>query len=615
MEMDPDVTGARALTLIEILLAAAGPATVVCISYYLTLGLEFQLFKGMVRSATQLFMAGFVLLSFIFSQDSLIFTFGYLSMMALIACVEVTARQTRTYDKHFQDAFLTIILSGGLVGLYGSLIVFRPEPWYNPKIVVPTAGMLLGNSISGPSVSVGRLLSEVTEKTHEVEVRLTLGATSFEAVLPSIRTSLLTALTPHLNMLSVVGLVAIPGMMVGQLLGGSPPFIAAEYQLAILWLNTTVVGFGTLVGVFLACRNAVFDSGTHRLTLQRIYEKKKMDVFSAITFHVKSLFCMRYESKPKELPNVKNNLQMSLIGSDKNRTLSGDYSLVMDDDSAHSPTASSLSTVRRGKASYILQEGSKNICDRDKNAVDNSKCVMIIKNVNVQSGEELLFWDDEGMDLEVFEGDRIVISGPSGLGKTRLLRCLSKLEEFVKGYVNIYSCGVLNEGAMKDNSIWRSHVLYVPQALPPLEGNPLNLIQETLKFRTRKQLYLGTVATELITEIVAETEKSLGLANGKMRESWSLLSGGERQRCAIGVAMTVATLLISHSKSSTVTNRPGSIVLLLDEPTGACDVETTMNVERALTSLGFTIILVSHDTDQQERFSTRRIILTEHPSI
>ena len=59
---------------------------------------------------------------------------------------------------------------------------------------------------------------------------MALGATSFEAVLPSIRNSLLTALTPHLNMLSVVGLVAIPGMMVGQLLGGSSPAIAAEYR-------------------------------------------------------------------------------------------------------------------------------------------------------------------------------------------------------------------------------------------------------------------------------------------------------------------------------------------------------------------------------------------------
>ena len=167
MDSDVAVVGARPLTFPEILFAMAGPFLIVCVSAWFTLGIEYQLLKGIVRSATQLFLAGFVLLSFIFSQNSPLVTFGYLSMMALIASVEVTARQIRTYSSHFRDAFITIVFSGGLVGLYGSLIVFVPEPWYNSKIVVPTAGMLLGNSISGPSISVGRLFSEVTEKTHE----------------------------------------------------------------------------------------------------------------------------------------------------------------------------------------------------------------------------------------------------------------------------------------------------------------------------------------------------------------------------------------------------------------------------------------------------------------
>ena len=604
------MTGARALTFIEILLSGAGPAAVVAISYHFSLGLELQLFKGIVRSASQLFLAGFVLLSFIFSQNSLLFTFGYLSLMALVACIEVTARQTKTYGKHFQDSFVTIILSGGLVGLYGSLIVFRPEPWYNPKIIVPTAGMLLGNSISGPSVSVGRLLSEVTEKTHEVEVRLTLGATSFEAVLPSIRSSLLTALTPHLNMLSVVGLVAIPGMMVGQMLGGSPPFVAAEYQLAILWLNTTVVGIGTLVGVFLACRNAVFDSSTHRLTLHKIYEKTKMDIFSAITFYVKRTFCMRYESKPTQLPNIenKNILRAPLSGNSSSNPPSGDYSLVMEDDSVHTPSSSLYTQGRKGKASYILHEGGG-----EGNATVR-KCVLDVQNFNVKSGEELLFSHDEGLNVKIFEGDRIVISGSSGLGKTRLLRCLSKLEEVAEGHISIYSDGILNQCAMSDNSIWRSHVIYVPQALPPLEGHPLKLILETLKFNSRTQLYFDLIAVEVVKEYVMDIEGSLGLASGKMEESWSSMSGGERQRCAIAVAMTSASLLVSHSKLSSIKGRPGSIILLLDEPTGACDAKTTIDVERALTSRGFTVILVSHDPIQQERFGTRRIILTEEPS-
>lgn len=76
---------------------------------------------------------------------------------------------------------------------------------------VPTAGMLIGNSISGPAVAVDRLLADVAEKKHECETRLAFGANRTEAILPAMKSAVLAALIPNLNMMSVVGLVSIPG--------------------------------------------------------------------------------------------------------------------------------------------------------------------------------------------------------------------------------------------------------------------------------------------------------------------------------------------------------------------------------------------------------------------
>ena len=78
-------------------------------------------------------------------------------------------------------------------------------------MMIPTAGMIIGNAVSGPAVSVERLLAEVCEKTHEVETRLAFGATYFEAVLPSVKAAVSPALMPTINSMAVVGLVAIPG--------------------------------------------------------------------------------------------------------------------------------------------------------------------------------------------------------------------------------------------------------------------------------------------------------------------------------------------------------------------------------------------------------------------
>lgn len=71
--------------------------------------------------------------------------------------------------------------------------------------------MIIGNSISGPAVAVDRLLADVAEKRHEMEVRLAFGATRSEAILPAMRAAVLAALIPNLNMMSVVGIVSIPG--------------------------------------------------------------------------------------------------------------------------------------------------------------------------------------------------------------------------------------------------------------------------------------------------------------------------------------------------------------------------------------------------------------------
>jgi len=78
-------------------------------------------------------------------------------------------------------------------------------------------------------------------------------------------------LIPIINSMSVVGLVAIPGMMTGQILGGVPPAEAARYQIMIMFLiaAATAIGVGGSVGLAL---RACFDS-EHRLRPERITER------------------------------------------------------------------------------------------------------------------------------------------------------------------------------------------------------------------------------------------------------------------------------------------------------------------------------------------------------
>ena len=99
--------------------------------------------------------------------------------------------------------------------------------------------MIIGNAISGPAISVDKFLAIVAEQKHEIETRLAFGGTRSEAVIPFLRSCVLAGLTPTLNSMAVVGIVSIPGMMTGQLLGGAPPLVSV-FELLSLFIFSLI---------------------------------------------------------------------------------------------------------------------------------------------------------------------------------------------------------------------------------------------------------------------------------------------------------------------------------------------------------------------------------------
>ena len=88
------------------------------------------------RTIVQLLLAGYVLLSFIFSMNSPVYVLMYLTIMMLIAAVEATSRQIRTYPGHFYDSLWAVFLGGGVIGAFGAIVIFNPDPWWNPHVMV-----------------------------------------------------------------------------------------------------------------------------------------------------------------------------------------------------------------------------------------------------------------------------------------------------------------------------------------------------------------------------------------------------------------------------------------------------------------------------------------------
>ncbi len=180
-----------------------------------------------------------------------------------------------------------------------------------------------------------------------------------------------------------------------------------------------------------------------------------------------------------------------------------------------------------------------------------------------------------GIDLEARAGEVTAVVGPSGSGKSSLLRTLVRLDEPAGGRVLIDG----RDAAEVDPCTLRRRVGLVTQAPVMLEGD------------VRANLAYGLDAPE--PAALDEALAAAGLDRSFMDRTARELSGGEAARVALARALT---------------RDPAA--LLLDEPTAALDGEAAAAVEalvRALAGRGLAILLVTHDEAQAGRVADARL--------
>ncbi|TEB06887.1 hypothetical protein Psch_00420 [Pelotomaculum schinkii] len=220
------------------------------ITAVLRLGLLKSLFWGTVRTFVQLTLIGYVL-NFIFNFNNLALIITIVVLMCGVASKTAVNKTLSVGKFPLVLGFVSLLASTFLVGTIVVALIIAPKPWYTARIVIPIFGMILGNSMNGISLAMDRLVSEVRSRVAEVESLLSFGATPWEAVRDCAKVALRAGMTPTINSLMVVGLVSLPGMMTGQILGGADPQQAVRYQIVVMLMITAAVAIGCLLLVMM----------------------------------------------------------------------------------------------------------------------------------------------------------------------------------------------------------------------------------------------------------------------------------------------------------------------------------------------------------------------------
>lgn len=253
------------LSYIDLLIVSTLVLTSVGLSLLGRLGLAQDIVVSCLRAFVQLTAVGYVLAALFENVE--VYWVGLAVLIMIAAAVQAGRSRLEgavsglTLDMTFSMAIVSIATLAFVVGL-----VIRPTLWYDPQIIVPLAGMIIGNTMTATTLAANRYLSELRLQQQDVEALLALGATSHQAAANVSRESVRSALIPSIAGMMVVGIALLPGTMTGQILAGQDPNQAVRYQIVVQYMMLFAAVATSLVIVRLIHRR--YFTRDHQLRLE-----------------------------------------------------------------------------------------------------------------------------------------------------------------------------------------------------------------------------------------------------------------------------------------------------------------------------------------------------------
>src|SRR5210317_71125 len=190
---------------------------------------------AVIRMLLQLMVIGYAL-NFVFNADSeWVILLVLIFMLMAASWISLNSLPMKTADI-FKYSLISIFCGGVSILIWVTQGVLHIDPWYQPAVIIPLAGMIFSNAMNSVSLAGERLFSELEHHQDYARAR----NTAFQA-----------ALIPITNSLLAVGLVSLPGMMTGQILAGTSPLIAARYQIMVMCMIFSSAGISAAMFLWL----------------------------------------------------------------------------------------------------------------------------------------------------------------------------------------------------------------------------------------------------------------------------------------------------------------------------------------------------------------------------
>ena len=211
------------------------PLTLVAVIYWKWVGRPAEIGVATARMVLQLVAVGYFL-AYLFGTESIWVGLGVFAFMTGIS----SWIAMRTTERRGWATYRRLLISIGIAGsanlLLVVLFVMKLDPWYQPRFIIPIAGMIFSTGMNVVSLCAERYENEMENSGDHKLAR---------------KESYRVSLIPQVNSFLAVGLVALPGMMTGQILSGVSPLIAVRYQIMVMCMIMGTAGLAAAIYLWL----------------------------------------------------------------------------------------------------------------------------------------------------------------------------------------------------------------------------------------------------------------------------------------------------------------------------------------------------------------------------
>lgn len=227
------MNGAQDLSFFSMLMCGVLLLIPILVFWYFKIGLLKKLIISTIRMSIQLLLIG-IFLEYLFKLNNSIINLLWFLVMLSVAVLSVINNSKLRRKYFLGPMLLSFIVANMFVVIYFNLFIVRLDAIFDAMYIIAIGGMILGNSLRANVIGLGDFYQSLKKDENQYFYKLSLGATKFEALLPFAKQSFIAALSPTIATMATMGIVSLPGMMTGQLLGGSVPLVAIKYQIAIM---------------------------------------------------------------------------------------------------------------------------------------------------------------------------------------------------------------------------------------------------------------------------------------------------------------------------------------------------------------------------------------------